>query len=298
MDASTETVGGRVNQPHQFRSGATLMARHSGLDMRHCRCSRWHPDHQPQPHRGGLRDRPARTGDPWGGRTDHCQARRGPRGPALRGLPRDRADHRAALGQPCGAPCGIGADPQQGDPDGQGQRLRRQPDRDAAVVVWQVRDSAEATYSVEDFVAFVNTQSETALRHMANGHPYDNGGRDDVMSLRDHTDEIAGQLAPRSQPGSPGRRRHHRGQDHPAVLHARDRPGHAAAPAGRGSCRSPVPDRRRRCRHGPDGARPPLDENIVELDEERKAAMVSNLLVVLCGDRGTQPIVNAGSLYQ
>jgi len=85
----------------------------------------------------------------------------------------------------------------------------------AAVVVWQVRDSARATYGVEDFIAFVDTQSETALRHVANGHPYDNAGTD-VLSLRDHTDEIAGQLAAEiaarvvrpvstsSRPGSPG----------------------------------------------------------------------------------------------
>src|ERR1700683_2606895 len=64
----------------------------------------------------------------------------------------------------------------------------------AAVVVWQVRDTARATYGVEDFVAFVNIQSETALRHVANGHPYDNAGSD-VLSLRDHTAEIAHQIA-------------------------------------------------------------------------------------------------------
>lgn len=64
----------------------------------------------------------------------------------------------------------------------------------AAVVVWQVRDSARALYAVNDFVAFVNTQSETAVRHVANSYPYDNGGTD-AMSLRDHTDEITGQLA-------------------------------------------------------------------------------------------------------
>lgn len=64
----------------------------------------------------------------------------------------------------------------------------------AAVDVWQVRDAARATYGVEDFVAFVDTQSETALRHVANGHPYDNADSE-ALSLRDHTDEVAGQLA-------------------------------------------------------------------------------------------------------
>ena len=169
----------------------------------------------------------------------------------------------------------------------------------AAVVVWQVRDSARATYGVEDFVAFVNTQSETALRHIANGHPYDNGGRDDVMSLRDHTDEIAGQLAneiaARVVPA---------GVD---ILEARITrlsyaPEIAQVMLQRQQAGAVVAARSRIV----DGAVGMVQmalgrlsaENIVELDEERKAAMVSNLLVVLCGDRGTQPIVNAGSLYQ
>jgi len=64
----------------------------------------------------------------------------------------------------------------------------------AAVVVWQVRDSARATYGVDDFVAFVDIQSETALRHIANVHPYDNTSTE-ILSLRDHTDEVAVQLA-------------------------------------------------------------------------------------------------------
>jgi regulator of protease activity HflC (stomatin/prohibitin superfamily) len=169
----------------------------------------------------------------------------------------------------------------------------------AAVVVWQVRDSARATYGVEDFVAFVNTQSETALRHIANGHPYDNGGREGVMSLRDHTDEVAGQLATeiaaRVVPA---------GVD---VVEARITrlsyaPEIAQVMLQRQQAGAVVAARSRIV----DGAVGMVQmalgrlsaENIVELDEERKAAMVSNLLVVLCGDRGTQPIVNAGSLYQ
>jgi hypothetical protein len=167
----------------------------------------------------------------------------------------------------------------------------------AAVVVWQVRDSARATYGVEDFVAFVDTQSETALRHVANGHPYDNAGSD-VLSLRDHTDEVAGQLAAeiaaRVVPA---------GVD---VIEARITrlsyaPEIAQVMLQRQQASAVVAARSRIV----DGAVGMVqmalsrlaDEGIVELDEERKAAMVSNLLVVLCGDRGTQPIVNAGSLY-
>ena len=76
-----------------------------------------------------------------------------------------------------------------------------------------------------------------------------------------------------------------------------DRPGDAAAPAGRGGRRRPRPRSSRRSRHGRDRPGPAGAKDIVELDEERKAAMVSNLLVVLCGDRGPTPVVNTGSLY-
>jgi regulator of protease activity HflC (stomatin/prohibitin superfamily) len=168
----------------------------------------------------------------------------------------------------------------------------------AAVVVWQVRDSARATYGVEDFVAFVDTQSEAALRHVANGHPYDSSGSD-VLSLRDHTDEVAGQLvteiAARVVPA---------GVD---IVEARITrlsyaPEIAQVMLQRQQASAVVAARSRIV----DGAVGMVqmalarlsEEDIVELDEERKAAMVSNLLVVLCGDRGTQPIVNAGSLYQ
>jgi hypothetical protein len=168
----------------------------------------------------------------------------------------------------------------------------------AAVVVWQVRDSARAIYGVDDFVAFVNIQSETALRHVANGHPYDNASSG-VLSLRDHTDEVAHQLAveiaARVVPA---------GVD---VIEARITrlsyaPEIAQVMLQRQQAGAVVAARSRIV----DGAVGMVqmaltrlaDEGIVELDEERKAAMVSNLLVVLCGDRGTQPIVNAGSLYQ
>jgi regulator of protease activity HflC (stomatin/prohibitin superfamily) len=168
----------------------------------------------------------------------------------------------------------------------------------AAVVVWQVRDTARATYGVEDFVAFVDIQSETALRHVANGHPYDNSDSE-ALSLRDHTDEVAGQLAveiaARVVPA---------GVD---IIEARITrlsyaPEIAQVMLQRQQAGAVIAARSRIV----DGAVGMVqmalarlaEEDIVELDEERKAAMVSNLLVVLCGDRGTQPIVNTGSLYQ
>jgi regulator of protease activity HflC (stomatin/prohibitin superfamily) len=168
----------------------------------------------------------------------------------------------------------------------------------AAVVVWQVRDSARATYGVEDFVAFVNTQSEAALRHIANSHPYDNSSSF-APSLRDHTDEVAQQLADeiaaRVVPA---------GVD---IVEARiTRLSYAAEIAQvmlQRQQANAVVAARSRIVEGAVGmvemALKRLSEHgVIDLDEERKAAMVSNLMVVLCGDRGTQPIVNAGSLYQ
>lgn len=167
----------------------------------------------------------------------------------------------------------------------------------AAVVVWMVRDSGLATYSVEDYVAFVDTQSETALRHVANSHSYDSSDPG-VLSLRDHTDEVAGQLAQeiaaRVVPA---------GVD---IIEARITrlsyaPEIAQVMLQRQQASAVVAARSRIVEGAVGMVQMALDrladQDIVELDEERKAAMVSNLLVVLCGDRGTQPIVNAGSLY-
>jgi regulator of protease activity HflC (stomatin/prohibitin superfamily) len=169
----------------------------------------------------------------------------------------------------------------------------------AAVVVWQIRDSARATYSVDDCVAFVNVQAETALRHVANSHPYDDAGNAATMSLRDHTDEITGQLATEI-----AARVVAAGVD---IIEARITrlsyaPEIAQVMLQRQQAGAVVAARSRIV----DGAVGMVqmaltrlsEEGIVDLDEERKAAMVSNLLVVLCGDRGTQPVVNTGSLYQ
>jgi regulator of protease activity HflC (stomatin/prohibitin superfamily) len=167
----------------------------------------------------------------------------------------------------------------------------------AAVVVWQVRDTARATYGVEDFVAFVDVQSETALRHVANSHPYDNAGSG-LLSLRDHTDEVAGQLA-----AEIAARVIPAGVD---VIEARITrlsyaPEIAQVMLQRQQAGAVIAARSRIVEGAVGMVQMALarlaEEDIVELDEERKAAMVSNLLVVLCGDRGTQPIVNAGNLY-
>jgi regulator of protease activity HflC (stomatin/prohibitin superfamily) len=167
----------------------------------------------------------------------------------------------------------------------------------AAVVVWQVRDTARALYGVDDFVQFVNTQAETAVRHIATSYPYDSNG-EERLSLRDNAEEITEKLSIEiaARVESAGVRiiesRLTRLAYAPEIAQAMLRRQQAGA----------VVAARQRIVEGAVGmVRMALDrldtENVVDLDEERKAAMVSNLLVVLCGDRDTQPIVNAGSLY-
>jgi regulator of protease activity HflC (stomatin/prohibitin superfamily) len=167
----------------------------------------------------------------------------------------------------------------------------------AAVVVWHVHDTARAKFEVDDFVEFVAIQTETAVRHIANSYPYEPAGQGQ-MSLRDNADEVTGtlsaEIAARVQ--SAGVRiiesRLTRLAYAPEIAHAMLRRQQAGA----------VVAARARIVDGAVGmveaALERLAENnVVELDEERKAAMVSNLLVVLCGDRDAQPVVNAGSLY-
>jgi regulator of protease activity HflC (stomatin/prohibitin superfamily) len=167
----------------------------------------------------------------------------------------------------------------------------------AAVINWQVVDTAKALFDVEAFEGFVSIQTETAVRHVAGEYPYDNydeGG----LSLRGNADQVALTLQ-------------HELQDRlqvagVAVLDTRlRRLAYAPEIAGemlRRQQASAVVAARRLIVEGAvgmvDHALQMLSEQeIVHLDEERKAAMVSNLLVVLCSDRGAQPVVNSGSLY-
>ncbi|MEU9053001.1 SPFH domain-containing protein [Streptomyces sp. NPDC048384] len=168
----------------------------------------------------------------------------------------------------------------------------------AAVVVWKVEDTAQATFEVDDFLEFVSTQTEAAVRHIAIEYPYDahdEGG----LSLRGNAEEITEKLA--------------------VELHARVEaagvqiiesrfthlayaPEIASAMLQRQQAGAVVAARRQIV----DGAVGMVEaalariseRDIVELDDERKAAMVSNLMVVLCGDRSPQPVLNTGTLYQ
>ncbi len=168
----------------------------------------------------------------------------------------------------------------------------------AAVVVWQVEDTAKAVYEVDDYVGFVAIQTETAVRHIANSYPYD-AHQEGQMSLRDSADEITRTLSAEisARVASAGVRvvesRITRLAYAPEVAQVMLQRQQAGA----------VVAARRLIVEGAVGMvelalERLAEQNVVELDEERKAAMVSNLLVVLCGDRGTQPVVNTGSLYQ
>lgn len=167
----------------------------------------------------------------------------------------------------------------------------------AAVIVWQVVDASEAVYSVDDYESFVHIQSESALRAMATSYPYDQH-EDGQLALRSHASEISqhlkNELAERLADAGV------------QVLDARISHLAYAAEIAQAMLQrqqaNAVIAARTRIVAGAVGmvemALAELHKNgVVQLDEERKAHMVSNLLTVLCSDRGTQPIVNAGSLY-
>jgi len=168
----------------------------------------------------------------------------------------------------------------------------------AAVVVWEVHDTASAVYSVDDFTHFVTIQTETAVRHIASSYPYDNRGSG-ALSLRDNAEEITERLSSElaDRVASAGvhiiESRLTRLSYAPEIAQAMLRQQQASAVVGA----------RSRIVEGAVGmvklALERLqEEGVVVLDEERKAAMVSNLLVVLCSEQATQQVVNTGSLYQ
>ena len=168
----------------------------------------------------------------------------------------------------------------------------------AAVVVWRVVDTAEATFEVDDYVNYVHVQSESAVRNLATRHPYDTQEEGQV-SLRGNTEEIAGQLQTEIQG-----RLHKAGVEvlEARITHLAYAPEIASAMLQRQQAGAIIAARGRIVDGAVSMVEMALDSlskrQIVELDEERKAAMVSNLLVVLCGDKATQPVVNTGTLHQ
>jgi regulator of protease activity HflC (stomatin/prohibitin superfamily) len=168
----------------------------------------------------------------------------------------------------------------------------------AAVVVWQVRDTARAVFAVDDAAEFVTVQAEAALRHVAVNHPYDDNTGVGT-SLRGSTDLVAAELA-----GEVGERVSVAGVEvlEVRISHLAYAPEIAQAMLQRQQA-SAIVAARTTIVDGAVGmvemALARLSANrVVELDEDRKAVMVSNLLVVLCGDSRATPVVNAGTLYQ
>ncbi|MFI9826459.1 SPFH domain-containing protein [Streptomyces sp. NPDC051913] len=168
----------------------------------------------------------------------------------------------------------------------------------AAVVVWRIEDTAQATFEVDDYLEFVSTQTEAAVRHIAIEYPYDahdEGG----LSLRGNAEEITEKLALELHA-----RVEAAGVEiiESRFTHLAYAPEIASAMLQRQQAGAIVAARRQIV----DGAVGMVEaalariseQDIVELDDERKAAMVSNLMVVLCGDRAAQPVLNTGTLYQ
>jgi regulator of protease activity HflC (stomatin/prohibitin superfamily) len=169
----------------------------------------------------------------------------------------------------------------------------------AAVVVWQVEDTAQASFEVDDFVEFVAIQTETAVRHTANSYPYDVHTDDGGLSLRDSTDEITEKLSAEIAARVQAAGVH---VIESRITHLAYAPEIAQAMLRRQQAGAVVAARQRIVEGAVGMVELALDRlserGVVELDEERKATMVSNLLVVLCGDRDAQPVVNTGTLYQ
>jgi len=167
----------------------------------------------------------------------------------------------------------------------------------AAVVVWKVVDSAEAVFNVDDYESFVHIQSEAALRGMATSYPYDQHEEGQV-SLRSHANEISQHLKQQLD-----ERLNTAGVDvlEARISHLAYAPEIANAMLQRQQANAIIAARTRIVAGACGMVEMALAEleksGVVTLDEERKAAMVSNLLVVLCSDRATQPVVNTGSLY-
>lgn len=168
----------------------------------------------------------------------------------------------------------------------------------AAVVVWKVVDTAEAIFEVDDYENYVQVQSEAALRNLATTFPYD-AHEEGKVSLRSHTNEIAEKLKVEVQDrlGKAGVE-----ALEARISHLAYAPEIASAMLQRQQASAIIAARQKIVEGAVGMVEMALEmlsaKNVVELDEERKAAMVSNLLVVLCGDRDPHPVINTGSLYQ
>jgi regulator of protease activity HflC (stomatin/prohibitin superfamily) len=184
----------------------------------------------------------------------------------------------------------------------QGERIKvndlsGNPIEIAAVVVWRVTDTARAVFDVEDYGQFVVVQSETALRHLANQYPYDDYEQD-ALSLRGHTDEVRASLQAELQA-----RLERAGIEilETRLTHLAYAPEIAEVMLRRQQAEAILAARRTMVQGAVALVQMALaqlaDSDLSEMDTERKAAMVSNLMVVLSGDHSPAPVINTGSLY-
>jgi regulator of protease activity HflC (stomatin/prohibitin superfamily) len=167
----------------------------------------------------------------------------------------------------------------------------------AAVVVWRVQQAAQAVFDVENYHEFVKVQSESALRHLANSYAYDHGEAHET-TLRSGVDEVSLALTAELQ-----QRLAKAGVvvDEARLTHLAYAPEIAGAMLRRQQAEAVIAARQKIVHGAVSMVQMALSElkekQVLELDEERKAAMVSNLLVVLCGETEAQPIINTGTLY-
>jgi regulator of protease activity HflC (stomatin/prohibitin superfamily) len=176
--------------------------------------------------------------------------------------------------------------------------LEGNPIEIAAVVVYKVVDSAKAVFDVEDYRGFVHTQSETGVRHIASQYPYDNFNNDYEISLRQHSDEVGDELTKDLQ-----KRLHVAGVEiiEARIMHLAYSSEIASSMLQRQQAKAVLAARKVIV----DGAvlmvKSAIEqlsiEGVVDLDDEKKAQMVNNLMVALVSDKGNQPIVNTGSIY-
>ena len=177
--------------------------------------------------------------------------------------------------------------------------LRGNPVEIACNVVWRVADTAQAVFDVDDYRSFVNIQIEAALRTVGARHPYDDMSEEDETTLRGSADvinaELQAELNDRLKVAGIV-------VDEAGLTHLAYAPEIAGAMLRRQQADAVISARKKVVIGAvgmvEDALNKLAEDGIVHLDDERKAAMVSNLLVVLCGDRDTQPVINAGSLYQ
>jgi regulator of protease activity HflC (stomatin/prohibitin superfamily) len=176
--------------------------------------------------------------------------------------------------------------------------LRGNPIEMAAQVVWRVTDSAQALFDVDDYYDFVDAQVEAAIRAIGARYPYDDFEHQEV-TLRGHHDEVGAELqvALRSRLAVAGIT-----VDECGFTHLAYAPEIAGAMLRRQQAEAVVAARKTLVEGAVGMVEMALEQlsqkNVVHLDDERRAAMVSNLMVVLCGDQNAQPVVNTGTLYQ